>query len=98
MDIETIILIVAPLCSISMFIWVALFFKKSPKAKRVRTIAFKIWAGSLLIIITTLLGSGLIWRLKEEGSIPLKVWGYFILGIGMTVLAIKFFWDIMHGK
>jgi len=98
MSVETIILIVAPFCSISMFIWIALFFSKSTKAKRVRTIAFRIWAVGLLIIIVTVLGSGLLWRLKEQGSVPLIVWGYFILGIGLTVLAIKFFWDSIHGK
>lgn len=98
MNIETILLIVAPPCSISMFIWILLFFAKTPKAIRVRSIAFKIWAVGFLIIIITVLGSGLVWRLKEEGSIPLKYFVYFIIGMGLTIFGIKFWWDMMHGK
>jgi hypothetical protein len=97
-NIEIVFYIVGPPCSISMFVWVSQFFVKSPQAKQVRDIAFKIWAVCLLLISVTLSVNGLLWNLKEHGIISLKVWGLFFLMIGLIGIYIKFYWNIMQGK
>lgn len=93
MNIEPLILVAAPVGSIAMIVWVGLLFAKSQTAKRLRVIAFKVWAVVVIIIISTVLISGLVFRIRE-GSASIKIGFLTVLGIGLTLFAIKSAWDL----
>ena len=98
MNIEPILLVAGSIGSISMIIWVGLLFTKTQKAKLIALIAFKIWAIAVLAIVTAVLLSGIAWRLHEHGSVPVIIWVLAFIGIGATLLAVKFFWDILKER
>jgi len=98
MDIETILLIIAPIGSIALFVRTSLYFTKSQKAKRVRSIAFRIWASCLILIFTILLGYEIIRRIREHEGLDLKGIGLIVLLGGLLFLYIRTWRDFMAGR
>ena len=93
MNIEPTISVAVPICSIAMIVWVALLFAKSQTAKRIKVIAYKVWAVVVIAIISTIMISGLVFRIRD-GSASLLIWILSFLGIGVTLLSIKFVRDL----
>lgn len=93
MNIEPAILVAAPIGSIAIVVWVSLIFAKSQTAKRIKVIAYKLWAVIVIAIVSTVMISGLVFRLRD-GSASTKIWLLALLGIGLTPLSIKFGWDL----
>ena len=94
MSIELLIFILAPVGSIAMIIWLGLLFVKNETAKRIRALAYKIWAIVVVIIVSTILVSGLVLRIRE-GTASVKIWALTVFGIGLTLLCVWDLWNLL---
>jgi hypothetical protein len=76
-----------------MIVWVGLLFAKSETAVRIKVIAYKVWTVVVVVIVSGIMISGLLFRMRD-GSASIKIWLLSFLEIGLTLLGIKFGWDL----